>query len=59
MVTYPPSQPAKHCWPMHVIGSVIGGIWTASVRLLRRSFCGTAEYGGHVEGKADFDVVLA
>jgi hypothetical protein len=44
---------------MHFIGSVIGGIWTASVRSLMRSFGGTAEYGGHVEGKTDFDVVLA
>jgi hypothetical protein len=44
---------------MHFIGSVIGGIWTASMQLLRRLFCGTAEYGGHVEGKTDFDVVLA
>jgi hypothetical protein len=49
MVAYPRSQPSKHCWPMRFIGSVIGVIWTASVRSLRRSFCGTAEYGGHVE----------
>jgi hypothetical protein len=44
---------------MGFVGFAIGAIWTASVRLLRRSFRGTAEYGGHVEGKTDFDVVLA
>jgi hypothetical protein len=59
MVTLTTFTASKHCWPMGFVGFAIRAIWTASVRLLRRSFCGTAEYGGHVEGETDFDVVLA
>ena len=59
MVTLTTFTASKHCWPMGFVRFAIGAIWTASVRLLRRSFCGTAECGRHVEGKTDFDVLLA